>query len=46
MLSIHGHRIVNNETTIIVPRMTVTDQKTDGDRTNAAIYIATIDVEK
>ena len=46
MPSIHGHRIDNDETTIIVSRMTVTDMTIGGDRTKALIYIATTDIEQ
>ena len=46
IMSVHGHRIDNDETTIIVSRMTVTDMTIGGDRTKALIYIATTDIEQ
>mgnify|MGYP000692216374 FL=1 len=46
MPSVHGHQTVNDETTIIVSRMTVTDMTIGGDRTKALIYIATTDIEQ
>ena len=46
MPSVHGHRIISDETTIIISRMIVTNKKTDDDRMKAVIDIVTIDIEQ
>ena len=44
--SVHGRRIVNDDTTIIASRTTGIDQTTDDDQTKAVIGITMTDIEK